>query len=44
MKRKSFYEFPELELTEFKSEEGVFSSTQIESVKGEDELADEDYE
>lgn len=32
MKRKKFYEFPELELTEFRSEEGVFSS-QIESVQ-----------
>lgn len=32
MKRKNFYEFPELELTEFRSEEGVFSS-QIEGVK-----------
>lgn len=43
MKRKSFYEFPELELTEFKSEEGVFVS-QIESVKSDNELTDEDYE
>ena len=31
MKRKKFYDFPELELTEFRSEEGVFSS-QIEGV------------
>lgn len=37
MKRKKFYEFPELELTEFRSEEGVFSS-QIETVEKEDEI------
>lgn len=43
MKRKSFYEFPELELTEFKSEEGVFAS-QIEGVKDDSGLTDEDYE
>ena len=35
MKRKKFYDFPELELTEFRSEEGVFSS-QIEGVKDDD--------
>lgn len=35
MNRKRFYEFPELELTEFLSEEGVFSS-QIEGVKDDD--------
>lgn len=43
MKRKKFYEFPELELTEFKSEEGVFAS-QIEGVKDDGGLTDEDYE
>ncbi len=35
MKRINFYESPEVELTEFKSEEGVFAS-QIESVEKED--------
>lgn len=35
MKRINFYESPEVELTEFKSEEGVFAS-QIESVKDDD--------
>lgn len=37
MKRKNFYEFPELELTEFRSEEGVFAS-QIETVEKEDDI------
>lgn len=37
MKRKKFYEFPELELTEFRSEEGVFSS-QVETVEKEDDI------
>lgn len=43
MKRKNFYEFPELELTEFRSEEGVFSS-QVEGVTDDNGLRDEDYE
>lgn len=37
MKRKKFYDFPELELTEFRSEEGVFSS-QVETVEKEDDI------
>lgn len=32
MKRKKFYDFPELELTEFRSEEGVFASQNTEDV------------
>ncbi len=43
MKRKKFYEFPELELTEFRSEEGVFTS-QVEGVTDDNGLRDEDYE
>ncbi len=43
MKRKNFYEFPELELTEFRSEEGVFTS-QVEGVTDDNGLRDEDYE
>lgn len=35
MIKTNFYESPELELTEFRSEEGVFAS-QIESVKDDD--------
>lgn len=43
MKRTNFYESPEVELTEFRSEEGVFAS-QIEGVKDDGGLTDEDYE
>jgi len=35
MKKREIYEFPEIELTEFRTEEGVFAS-QIESVQDED--------
>lgn len=37
MIKTNMYESPELELTEFRSEEGVFQS-QIESVEKEDEI------